>query len=221
MKSSPQSLLGVLIIGLGLGFLLDALNIWDFSTILARWWPLLIVAGGVLSLISNPKLIVWPVVVMAIGLLLLLKQLDLVNFNIWGLIWPTILIFLGLSFLSDKFGPRPHERTNDHVDLFVAFSGIDNVNKASNFQGGKITALFGGVNLDLRQARVQREAKLDVFMAFGGVEIKVPEGWIVKASGLPLFGGWEDKTTKPSNAGAPVLHVRGTCLFGGFEIKNS
>jgi hypothetical protein len=81
--------------------------------------------------------------------------------------------------------------------------------------------LFGGIELDLTDAEMKNGATVDVFTAFGGIDIRVPDGWIIKTSGLPIFGGWEDKTRKPRDANkAPVLNIAGTCLFGGVSIKN-
>jgi hypothetical protein len=219
-KFSSQSLLGIIIVAVGAGFLLDTLNLWDFSTVMSQWWPLTIVVVGVLSLLTNPRVLAWPLMIIVVGLLLLLKELGVLDFNVWGLIWPAILIFVGLSFISGRFGQGNKESTDDDLDLFVAFSGIDTVNRSHDFRGGRATAIFGGIALDLRQATIKKEARFDTFTAFGGLELKVPEGWVVKTSVLPLFGGWDDKSKKPESKDAPVLYLRGTCVFGGVEIRN-
>lgn len=60
-----------------------------------------------------------------------------------------------------------------------------------------------------------------MFTAFGGTEIKVPEGWKVVTHGLPIFGGFENVTiaeTLPPDA--PTLDVSATVLFGGLEVKH-
>jgi len=41
----------------------------------------------------------WAVVLILVGLLLLLNNLDILNVNVWGLIWPLFLIGAGLSIL--------------------------------------------------------------------------------------------------------------------------
>jgi hypothetical protein len=62
---------------------------------------------------------------------------------------------------------------------------------------------------------------LDVFTAFGGVEVTVPRGWHVATRGLPLFGGIENATAKEQIAAdAPTLAINATVLFGGLEIKH-
>jgi hypothetical protein len=63
--------------------------------------------------------------------------------------------------------------------------------------------------------------RMDVTSMFGGTEILIPEGWDVDIHGLPIFGGFEDKTAADVVAsGAPVLDVHATALFGGVEIKH-
>jgi hypothetical protein len=65
------------------------------------------------------------------------------------------------------------------------------------------------------------DAQLDIFTAFGGVEVKVPDGWQVEVKGLPLFGGIENATAKEAvAANAPRLSISATVLFGGLEIKH-
>lgn len=81
--------------------------------------------------------------------------------------------------------------------------------------------MFGAAELDLRDALPSPDAQLDVFTAFGGVEITVPQGWQVNLSGLPLFGGFENATAKDTlSPDAPTLEVSATALFGGVEIKH-
>jgi predicted membrane protein len=101
------------------------------------------------------------------------------------------------------------------------FSGSEIASHSKEFKGGSVTAIFGGAEVDLRDAMPVADARLDVFTAFGGVEIRVPEGWQVSVKGLPLFGGIDNITAKeqlPENA--TLLPVNATALFGGIEIKH-
>lgn len=220
LKSLPQLLLGGAIVFVGVGFLLDGLNVWDFGEFFAQWWPSLIIIAGVVSLLTNPSSPLWPVFIAGAGTLLLLRNLDVVDFNVWSVIWPVGVIVVGLSFFFDMFKPKAGKVSEDELNLAVAFSGIESNVSSNDFKGGKLSAVFGGMELDLSDASMDKDATLDIFTAFGGVELRVPSDWNVKASGLPLFGGWENKTKKPSSKNAPTLEVRGTCIFGGVEIKN-
>lgn len=219
-KSLGEIIFGLAIVAVGAGFMLDALQVADFSQLVGTWWPLAIVLVGVVSFISNPRMFVWPAVIIAIGCLLQVRELGLIVFNVWSLIWPAIIIVFGFSMLFGRHNKAGAPTDDNAVDIFAAFSGNNVRSTASNFTGGKVSSMFGGVELDLRDAHIKESATLDIFTAFGGIEMRVPEGWVVKVTGLPLFGGWEDKTTAPKNKQAPTLHIKGTCLFGGVEIKN-
>ena len=79
------------------------------------------------------------------------------------------------------------------------------------------------MELDLRKAEIKgRNAGIDLVAIFGGIDIKVPRHWKVEISGLPLFGGWDNKTdyTPLPDAEEKILIVKCIAMFGGVEIKN-
>ena len=79
---------------------------------------------------------------------------------------------------------------------------------------------MGGVQLDLRDAKMQQEeAVIDVFAAMGGVEIRVPGQWTVINQCTPVLGGYEDKTSVSSESNQRVI-IRGNVFLGGLEVKN-
>ncbi len=217
-KSLGEILLGLLVLIVGVGFLLSALNILEFGGIIRTWWPLIVVGVGLASLVSNPRVFGWPLLIMAFGVLLQLRQLDIVTFNVWSLVWPTIIVVLGLHLLFGR--NRPKEVDADSIDVLALFSGYKANSTSTKLKGGRISAVFGGMELDLTDAKLAKGASLDVFAALGGIEIKVPEGWNVKISGLPIMGGWENKTKAPKGEDAPALNIRGTCFMGGVSVKN-
>ena len=62
---------------------------------------------------------------------------------------------------------------------------------------------------------------MDVTAAFGGVDLYVPRHWKVEVTGLPLFGGWGNKTQAfAKDEGAPVLRIKCLAMFGGVEVKS-
>lgn len=221
-RTIGQTLFGIIVLVLGIGFLLDALNVLNFGSLIATWWPLFIIAIGVASYISNPRMILWPAVIVIVGILLQLRALGVVDFNVWQLIWPSLVILFGLSLLMNHNRVKAPEVKDDSVSLFVAFAGNETRNQSQSFVGGRATAIFGGIELDLTDAKIKGEAAMiDVFAAFGGVDIKVPDTWIVNVGGLPIFGGWDNKAKRPKEGkNVPTLNIKGTCLFGGVSVKN-
>lgn len=220
-QSLPRLLLGGAIIFLGLGFLLDGFGVWAFGEFFGDWWPALIILAGLVSIYANPRMPLWPVFIITAGVLVLLQNLEVINVNVWQVIWPIALIIAGLSFVVQGGFRRPKKINDEKSDISLAFSGVESANTSDSYQGGKINVAFGGVELDLREAKMKSDkARLEIFVAFGGVEVRVPKNWEVRTNGLPLFGGWDNAASKPTNKKPPVLEIAGTCMFGGVEIKN-
>jgi hypothetical protein len=81
-------------------------------------------------------------------------------------------------------------------------------------------ALFGGIELDLREATLEdNEVTIYANAVFGGVEITVPDGVQVRTHGAGIFGGFDGVNDAGTVAGAPVVHVKGIALFGGVEVR--
>lgn len=80
-------------------------------------------------------------------------------------------------------------------------------------------ATFGGIDLDLTEAVFEAPVvELTVFTCFGGVNVLVPDGVVVRDETAGIFGG----TNVESNTGAsggPVLVVKGVNFFGGTSVE--
>jgi predicted membrane protein len=105
------------------------------------------------------------------------------------------------------------------------FGGVQKRLNAREFRGGQLQSLFGGIEIDLRDADLaETEAVLYANAIFGGIEIRVPETWYVAARGQGIFGGYTDATryAGPGDPDKPkkTLIVMGTAIFGGVEIRN-
>lgn len=135
-----------------------------------------------------------------------------------------IFIGVGLHFLfRGLFGrPEPAVRpdSSDWISAFAVMSGFERSVNAQAFRGGDLTAVMGGCEIDLRSASMRAPASIDVFVMWGGIEIKVPEDWTVDLQGMPLLAGFVDKTRAPAVATEKRLVIRGVALMGGVEIRN-
>lgn len=49
--------------------------------------------------------------------------------------------------------------------------------------------------------------------------MKVPEHVRVEITGIPIFGGWEDKTRR-KDIDSPLLKINALVIFGGVEVKD-
>lgn len=208
---------GGVILGAGMILLLSNAGMVDAGEAFKWFWPAVLVFAGLLSFVANPRHWLSATLLVGIGVVIMLSlagAIDAVD-----LIFPAALIIIGIFVIFGRGWGKP-EIAADHVRSFNVFSGSELRSSSQSFTGGDIAVLFGGAELDLRQAGLTPSARLDCFVAFGGTEIKVPEGWRILVKGMPIFGAVENKTTAREDENAPTLEVAATVLFGGLEIKN-
>jgi predicted membrane protein len=210
---------GLFVIALGVGALLDALNILNFWEQFGRWWPLLLIGGGILLFINDFRQYIAAVALVIVGAILQLNTLDIVQINVWSVIWPVLIIAAGLSIIVNRTGKTAKNvRIQDLDGVSAIFAGNESINKSKDYKGGRATAVFGGVSIDLRDAVIKGEATLEVFALFGGIELKVPREWQVKHSVFPILGGVESKAQGDGEK-APTLYITGTVALGGVEVR--
>jgi hypothetical protein len=111
--------------------------------------------------------------------------------------------------------------TSTEVDRMVAvFGGVERKGRWRMRARNQITAVFGGVDLDLREADFDAGViEINVQTCFGGVELKVPAGITVRNETVNIFGGTEVKNVGDPVEGAPTLVIKGTVFFGGVSVK--
>ncbi len=84
----------------------------------------------------------------------------------------------------------------------------------------RIFAMMGGVDLDFTQAEMPPgTTEVTVFTIMGGIDIIVPPGLNVDVSGVPLMGGFDDRSSGMVDPDAPTLRVRGVAIMGGVDVK--
>jgi predicted membrane protein len=119
---------------------------------------------------------------------------------------------------ANFFGNRLRETT--------VFGSLVRRVQTQQFEGGKVEAVFGSIELDLAEAAISsadHTALLDVAAVFGGVEITVPRTWRVVMRTAGVLGGCNDRTIPPRpepGVETPTLVVTGAAVFGGIEIRN-
>jgi hypothetical protein len=223
-RSGGQALAGMLL--LSVGALLFAQNL-EFVNLRQYWryWPALPLALGLLKLLLGATRgdKAFGVVLTAFGGGQLARVLgywspgpaDLVAIS---------LIAMGVFFVVRGVLGKPEVdvkvESADSISGFAVLAGFERTSNSQNFRGGDLTAVMGGCEIDLRQASMRAPASIDVFVMWGGIEIRVPEDWTVDLRGVPVLAGFVDKTRPPAMATDKRLVIRGMALMGGIEIKN-
>ena len=219
-----RTFIGIILVLLGAGFLLDKMAIISFSDLLSTYWPIILIIIGIKHLFSKEDSYTSGIVLTLVGAFFLLRNLGLLPTDFWKYFWPAVLILVGILIIfgRSRGGGVPISKADD-FNHFVILSGLASRSISKDFRGGKATAILGGIDLDLRDARIVREsAYLELTAAFGGIDLKVPEEWNVVVTGTPILGGWENKTKTPvgTSENIPTLNIKCFAMFGGVGITN-
>src|SRR5699024_11045025 len=183
-----RSLIGVILLLFGVGFLLQQADIVDFDKLLTNWWPLILIIIGFVQLAyRRHSSVVSGMLFIVVGGLLLIGQF--VDYNMWNYIWPIILIIVGFSFLLLRSTCGKYKNDENHIKVFVIFSGANSRNESSAFTGVTVTAVFAGSMTHLRNGVIADDAVMDITSLFGGVPLHVTYNTKVEISGAPIFGG--------------------------------
>lgn len=226
---TPRLVLGVGVVLFGLVLCLDQVPLLEHSRILGfvkDLWPLILVAMGYAKM-KQPDVKGRPggQALIAVGLFLLLLSVG--HGHMDQLMGPAILVAIGifivLSALKQNRRVPPELIGSEHfIQGTAIFSGYKHRILSQAFKGGEVTTIFGGIELDLRQAVMEgNQVRLDVFILFGGGELRVPEGWDVRVLASAIAGGIENKASAllTGTDERPCLVITGTVIFGGIEIK--
>ena len=107
---------------------------------------------------------------------------------------------------------------------FALFSGSDQVVVDEQVKGGLLVAMFGGIDLNLIRAKLnKRKNVVYIFIAFGGATILVPKDMYVNTQVIPLFSGFSNKSkfvAEDKTQSDKKLIIRGIILFGGGSVEN-
>lgn len=220
---------GVIVLIIGLVFLLRKLDLhlphWVFS------WPmLLIVIGFVMGAKHKFQGAGWFILTF-IGTIFLINDILPWDWQLQRFFWPIVLIVIGLFMISKAAnrnkryeeimaGDTAGASKEDFLQSTTIFSGTNKVILSKNFRGGSVTAIFGGTELNFMQADINGQVEMDITAMFGGIELTVPSHWDVKLDVNTIFGGIEDKRMVVPASANKVLVLKGTCLFGGVELKS-
>jgi len=102
------------------------------------------------------------------------------------------------------------------------FGGIKKIILSKDFRGGDVVNFMGGTEINLTQADIQGRVTIEATNIFGGTKLIIPSTWDVQSDVVAVFGGVDDKRQFAGESPDPkkIIHLSGTCLFGGIEIKS-
>jgi len=248
-KDEGRIIAGLILVGVGAALLLRntgfPMPYWLFS------WPMILILVGIYSGVKhNFRNSGW-IVMIAIGGFFLADRI-IPNLSLAPYFWPLLIIGLGIIFIirpkRDKWTTiREEEKkngdvniiqndlkqddlragfttdSNDFIKVDSVFSGVQRRVVSKNFQGGKVSCVFGGADIDLTQADINGTVDIKFEVVFGGTKIIIPPHWTVHNQIDGVFHGVDDKRKYNAATGMnpdKILVLRGSVVFGGVEIKS-
>jgi predicted membrane protein len=227
--TSNRIVIGVILVLAGLalvvrntGFFPDFINHVVFS------WPMLLVAIGLIMTLSATEK-TGGIIVMAVGGFFMIPLIFRETFHMYNMFWPSIFIIVGIIFIVTKRKgwnaiTSKGSVGDDYVDYVNVFSGGERQVISQNFRGGKISSVFGGMDLDLTKAKLAPgRNELEIACVFGGATIIVPDTWFVTIEVTPVLGGFNDaRKLIPGRTveSESQLVIKGAVVFGGGEVKS-
>jgi predicted membrane protein len=227
--TNNRALVGVILVLVGLFLVLRNTGIFpDFIYHIIFSWPMLLVTIGLVITIGSSGGKSSGIIVMAVGAFFLIPHIFRETFDV-NMFWPSIFIIIGIVFIFSKRKGWNTVSTSpqvgdDYIDYVHIFSGGERQIVSENFRGGKVTAIFGGSEIDLTKAKLAPGvSELEIACIFGGSTIIVPDDWNVRIDVVPILGGFGD--SRKLNPGRVVdpskqLVIKGAVIFGGGEVKS-
>lgn len=240
MSKWEKVVFALLVMGLGVVFLLNALHVIELGTGITLWsvlWPFCLVCLGVLICKSDLSPISLGIALF--GLYMLLYNVGIIppQYKLtWSMIWPAALILIGLTVLLGYLFPKRegrgegffHVEKGDPVFECTEEGGFVNVEAAFSsqtkkvtgdeaFKGANIDMSFGSLVFDLTEANIEDGATIDADVSFGSVTLRLPASVGVKSESSAAFGGVNCPTGDP-NASIRI-NLKGDVSFGKIEVE--
>ena len=250
MKRSVKSRVLAFIIGLlflaGCAAFVSAV-VFDQTTLLNQllksWWTLFLIIPGFMGLFQRgARLGSFGLLLVGIGLLVRSQGwfgglLD--NTAWWHIVVAVLLLIVGLSIIGGALGIGRRHRANyavhaqraahhgtdlpvnsggDHVE--ASFSEENVSYNGREFNGGKMTASFGSLNLDLGGAIISQDCNLTLDCAFGSITLTAPADVNFTITRNSVFGTVNvNRDINHRIEGAYTVNIVANAVFGSIEIN--
>ena len=252
-RDGGRAIAGLLLVGVGAALLLRNMDFPFFPYWLFTWPMILVLVGiytGVKHNFRNNSWIIliglgafflvddifpgisvrpffWPIIIILIGIVFILRPRSSSRWRDYRRDYRRdydTQFRSGDYYTSSGFTTEKTRDAGDLLHISSIFSGVNRTVLSKNFQGGNISCVFGGAEVDFTQADINGRVILRIEQVFGGVKLIVPSHWVVQNELDGVFHGVEDKRgyKSPSTIANPdkVLILKGSSVFGGVEIKS-
>ena len=242
MKNTVSKITGgILFILFGLALAGKTFGIFDFNLFFEGWWTLFIIIPCSLGL-SDRNNRIPSIIGLGVGILLLFSAQGIFE---WYMFMKLLIAFIfvvigfclifrrdqGKEYLDNSSDNSESTRTDDsrsestnhngynHFSAILSGRNVQFVDEI--FTGANISSILGNVQLDLRNAILNKNAVIETTCILGGVDIFVPSNVKVVVNCTPILAGVDSDVITPFNTSGEIytLFINGTCILGGIDVK--
>lgn len=205
MKKIENTVIGFILIIIGVIIGLNAFHITNIDLFFDGWWTLFIIVPCFFGLFKDQDK-TGNIIGLIVGIYLLLYCQGLINFQFaWKLVVPVIFVFIGLKMIfKDTFNKKkPHQNIYDN----------------QLYTGGNYDVTFNGLILDLSKAYLNEETNITISTLFGGVDLYLLDDVNIQIQSSNFLGGVDLHKRENKIENTKVIYLNARCIFGGINIK--
>ena len=205
MKKIENTVIGLILIIIGVIIGLNAFHITNIDLFFDGWWTLFIIVPCFFGLFKDQDK-TGNIIGLIVGIYLLLYCQGLINFQFaWKLVVPVIFVLIGLKMIfKDTFNKKkPRQNIYDN-QLYI---------------GGNYDVTFNGLILDLSKAYLNEETNITISTLFGGVDLYLPDDVNIQIQSSNFLGGVDLHKRENKRENTKVIYLNARCIFGGINIK--
>ena len=205
MKKIENTVIGLILIIIGVIIGLNAFHITNIDLFFDGWWTLFIIVPCFFGLFKDQDK-TGNIIGLIVGIYLLLYCQGLINFQFaWKLVVPVIFVLIGLKMIfKDTFNKKkPRQNIYDN-QLYTV---------------GNYDFTFNVLILDLSKAYLNEETNITISTLFGGVDLYLPDDVNIQIQSSNFLGGVDLHKRENKIENTKVIYLNARCIFGGINIK--
>ena len=205
MKKIENTVIGLILIIIGVIIGLNAFHITNIDLFFDGWWTLFIIVPCFFGLFKDQDK-TGNIIGLIVGIYLLLYCQGLIDFQLaWKLVVPVIFVLIGLKMIfKDTFNKKkPHQNIYDN----------------QLYTGGNYDVTFNELILDLTKAYLNEETNITISTLFGGVDLYLPDDVNIQIQSSNFLGGVDLHKRENKIENTKVIYLNARCIFGGINIK--
>lgn len=218
-------LLGIFLILAGLGYVGNVIGLWSFDLFFPGWWSLFIIVPCLISIVEN-GFETGSILGLVFGLMLFFSAQGLLSwYRMIRLVFPILLIALGINLLYRPrsvpvpAGEVPPMDLNCAPELSAILCRETRRITNTITGGARLTAVFGSLTVDLRDAVIAQDIQLKATAVFGSIHLLLPETTLVYTSGSSFFGSTHNQMSSALPPNSPKIYLNTVNVCGSTHIS--